>query len=207
MDRCMLKTVKFPALMAALPPKARNPRIAVCAFDTTVEIPEVSTQSMPVALLIKDIGDRMIEYRLHEGRLYKSTWMSPETLLLRHEQHVLDSRDHNLMTGKIMRDMRRAVAHVEDLREDKFWPANARYLLKSGMSAEMGLNAPILTGTVDLQIDGKWLEAAKNTPHLEFLLDEHPSVRLARYERMTQARFAELRIVDGAIAVGVVIIG
>jgi hypothetical protein len=67
----MRRNVKFPALMAARQPKHKNPKISVCAFDTVVELAEVSPSEFPVAP-ITESGTTKTEYRLAGGKLYRS---------------------------------------------------------------------------------------------------------------------------------------
>lgn len=204
MEDVMRVNVKFPALMAARPPKYRSPKICVCAFDTVVDLEEMSQTDFPVALQVRDENQyyrdkRHIVYRTAGGRLYTDSRIDVERFLQHHADQVLDVRDRNQVTGKIMREIRREVMGAKHVNEDHLWMSSAvMQLLRSGMNSEWPLVRTILSTSSRLELDGPWRSSLAEIDHLSFL-DEDPKQRLKRYERMTQKAFSAFRIMDGKI--------
>ncbi len=195
----MRRTVKFPALMAAVPPRHTKPKMAICVFDTVVEIPVLSASDMPIAISYDRIRQDKIEYRQFGGRLYRETNKTPERLFKYHAQHVVDTRSLNPVTGAIMRDIRRQIDHVNDDRRDKFWPRDAKVLLKGGMSTEWDMAREIVDGSQYLKLDGSWRADIGKDSELGRLVAEPSQARLAEFEYLTHQAFARFVIVDGKV--------
>nr|WP_250808239.1 hypothetical protein [Neorhizobium tomejilense] len=194
----MRTTVKFPALMVAVPQRHKNPKIALGAFDTVVEIPEVADGEFPVAISHQQ-GERTVEHRFSDGKLYLKSGRSIERILQNHSVNVLDSRSWNATTGAILRDMRRAVEHISDYENQYFWPTDAKRMLASGMNTEWKEVKQVIDESHGLRMSGPWLEKARATARLAPFLTEDQDARLARYERMTKDVFSSMRALDGEV--------
>ncbi|MCS4090115.1 hypothetical protein [Rhizobium sp. BK176] len=193
----MRRNVKFPALMAARPPKHKNPKIAVCAFDTVVDLAEVSPSEFPVAI-VTEHGTSKTEYRFAGGKLYRSCHTDVDRFIERHQRQFIDSRRGNYVTGHIVRGMYRDVKNINDYAEDKFWPKSALHLLKSGMNSEWQDVRDIVEHSPNLDLWGEWQRKLPEIKHMQFLVG-NPDQRLARYERMTQEAFNAFRVMDGHV--------
>jgi hypothetical protein len=193
----MRRTVKFPALMASRPPKHRNPRITVCAFDTIVELAEVSPSDFPVAL-VTDNGTSKTEYRFTGGKLYRSFHTDIDRFIDRHQRQFVDSRRGNYVTGNIVREMYRDVRYISDYSQDKFWPKNALHLLKSGMDSEWQEVKDIVELSPTMDFWGEWQAKLPEIKDMGFLAG-NPDQRIARYERRTQEAFRAFRVMDGQV--------
>lgn len=193
----MRRNVKFPALMAAMPPKHKNPKIAVCAFDTIVDIAEVSPSEFPVAL-ITDYGTSKTEYRFAGGKLYRSCHTDVDRFIERHQGQFIDSRRANYVTGHIIREMYRDVRHVSDYGNDRFWPKSALHLLKAGMNAEWQQVKDVIEQSRSLDFWGEWQSKVTDIEHMRFLVG-NPDHRLALYEQKTQEAFQAFRVMDGQV--------
>lgn len=193
----MRRNVKFPALMAARPPKHKNPKITVCAFDTIVDIAEVSPSEFPVAL-IADHGTSKTEYRFAGGKLYRSCHIDIDRFIERHQGQFLDCRRANYVTGHIVREMYRDVRHVNDYANDRFWPKSAVHLLRDGMNSEWQQVKDIIEMSPSLDFWGEWNGKVSDIEHMRFLVG-NPDHRLARYERLTQEAFGAFRVMDGQV--------
>jgi hypothetical protein len=193
----MRRNVKFPALMAARPPKHKNPKIAVCAFDTIVDLAEVSPSEFPVAL-VTDHGTSKTEYRLAGGKLYRSCHTDIDRFIDRHQRAFIDSRRTNYVTGHIVRGMYRDVRYINDYAEDRFWPKSTLHLLKNGMNSEWQEVRDIIEQSPKIEIWGEWMSKLPAIKHMKFLVG-NPEERVARYERMAQEAFRAFRVMDGQV--------
>ncbi|MBY3432942.1 hypothetical protein HFN89_01960 [Rhizobium laguerreae] len=193
----MRRNVKFPALMAARPPKHKNPKIAVCAFDTIVELVEVSPSEFPVAL-ITETGSSKTEFRYAGGKLYRSCHVDVDRFIERHQARFIDSRRGNYVMGHIVREMYRDVKDVNDYSNDRFWPKSALHLLKSGMNSEWQDVKDIVALSPTMDLRGSWQDKVGDINHMRFLAGD-PDQRIARYERMAREAFMTYRVVDGQV--------
>lgn len=197
----MRKNVKFPALMAARPPKHKNPKISVCAFDTVVDLTELAPSDFPVAL-VSTLGTTKVEYRYSGGKLYRSCHDDVDRFIQRHQSQFVDSRrtrfsGHNV-TGHIVREMYRDVKDINDLAGDRFWPKSALHLLKNGMNAEWPDVKDIIALSPTIDLRGPWLDKVAEIEHMRFLSGD-PDRRIARYERMAHEAFSAFRVMDGQV--------
>ncbi|MDW9481708.1 hypothetical protein GOB57_23965 [Sinorhizobium meliloti] len=193
----MRKSVKFPALVAARPPKHKNPKISICAFDTVVDLTELSASEFPVALVTAS-GTSKTEYRLSGGKLYRSCHSDVDRFIERHQSQFLDSRRSNFVTGHIVREMYRDVKNINDYANDRFWPKAALHLLKNGMNCEWQDVKDILSMSPTMDLRGQWHEKVGQIDYMHFLAGD-PALRIARYERMAHEAFAAFRVMDGQV--------
>jgi hypothetical protein len=198
----MRKTVKFPALMAARPPKHKNPRISVCAFETVVDLAEISSSDFPVAL-VSTMGATKTEYRYARGKLYRSCHTDVDRFLERHESQFIDSRrsayaSSRNVTGHIVREMYRDVKNISDYSNDRFWPKSAMHLLKAGMHAEWPDVKDIIAISPTIDLRGPWLEKVAESDYMSFLSGD-PDVRIARYERKAHEAFSAFKVMNGQV--------
>ena len=197
----MRKNVKFPALMAARPPKHKNPKISVCAFDTVVDLTEVAPSEFPVAL-IATLGTTKTEYRYSGRKLYRACHTDVDRFIERHQNQFVDSRrtsfsGHNV-TGHIVREMYREVKDINDYAGDRFWPKSALHLLKNGMNTTWQDVADIIALSPTIDLRGPWLDKVAEIDHMRFLAGD-PDRRIARYERMAHEAFSAFRVMDGQV--------
>ncbi|MCV9964030.1 hypothetical protein OIU34_19300 [Pararhizobium sp. BT-229] len=193
----MRRNVKFPALMAARPPKHKNPKISVCAFDTVVELAEVTPSEFPVAIIV-DSGTTKTDYRLAGGKLYRPCHTDIDRFIKRHQGQCIDSRRGNYVTGHIVRKMYRDVMNINDYSNDRFWPKSALHLLKTGMNTEWKDVREIIDQSPSIDLRGPWLEKVAQIDYMSFLAGD-PDQRIARYERMTHQAFSAYRVMDGQV--------
>lgn len=189
--------VKFPALMAARPPKHKNPKISVCAFDTVVDLAEVSSSEIPVALIVSQ-GAARTEYRFADGKLYRNCNADVDRFITHHQGQFIDSRRGNYVTGHIVRGMYRDVQYINDYANDRFWPKSALHLLKAGMNTEWQDVKDIITQSPLLDLRGPFMEKVAQTDYLRFLAED-PDRRISRYERMTHEAFSAFKVIDGKV--------
>jgi hypothetical protein len=195
----MRRNVKFPALMAAKPPKHKNPKISVCAFDTIVDIAEVASSEFPVALVVAHATTKT-EYRLSDGKVYRSCNVDIDRFIQRHQSQFIDCRQGNYVTGHIVRGMYRDVQNVSDYANDRFWPKSALHLLKNGMNDEWQDVKDIITQSPLLDLRGPFMEKVKQIDYkYMWFLNEDPDERMARYERMTHDAFSAFKVMDGKV--------
>lgn len=193
----MRRNVKFPALMAARPPKHKNPKISVCAFDTVVDLAEVSPSEFPVALIVEQ-GTTKTEYRLTGGKLYRSCHADIDRFIQRHQAQFIDSRRGNYVTGHIVRGMYRDVKNINDYANDRFWPKSALHLLKNGMNTEWTDVKDIINQSPLLDLRGPFMEKVAQIDYMRFMAED-PDLRIARYERMAHEAFSAYRVMDGQV--------
>lgn len=193
----MRRNVKFPALMAARPPKHKNPKISVCAFDTVVDLAEVSPSEFQVALIVAQ-GTTKTEYRLAGGKLYRSCHTDIDRFIQRHQTQFVDSRRGNYVMGHIVRGMYRDVKNINDYANDRFWPKSALHLLRNGMNTEWADVKDIIAQSPSLDLHGPFLEKVAQIDYMRFLAED-PDRRIARYERMAHEAFSAYKVMDGNV--------
>jgi hypothetical protein len=189
--------VKFPALMAARPPKHKNPKISVCAFDTIVDIGEVSPSEFPVAIIAHHPASKT-EYRTIGGKLYRSRDTDIDRFVERCHRLAVDSRRDNHITGHILREMHRQIEKINDYTEDRFWPKAAKHLLRSGMDTAYAQVQEIVSQSPLIDLRGPWTGRVGEIAHMRFLAGD-PDQRLSMYERMTHDAFRAVKVMDGQV--------
>lgn len=190
--------VKYPALIVALPQRHKNPKLSLALFDTSVDIPEVGAEDMPMAITC-ETSSSTLEWRVCGGRLYRDSGLTFERLLKRHAENLLSARDHSRITGPIMRQMKRDIEHIDDYADDTFWPAGLKRFMSAGLQPEYPEFKQIIGESAVLRLDGPWLDAASGNKKLAPFLSERTDDRIARYEKMTRDVFSSMRILEGAV--------
>jgi hypothetical protein len=92
----MRRTIHFPAVFPATPPRHTGPKTVVAFVEGEVEIPEIHPVEAPVCIMVEDrdfiYGERAgTEYRVHEGRFLRDTGIAADEFGL-DEAHSLDKR-------------------------------------------------------------------------------------------------------------------
>ena len=193
----MRRTVKYPALMIGRPPRHKNPRIAICALDTEVEVEEMDRSEFPVAA--RAVGRTTKDFRSHGGKLFCNTFRDVERFFRMHGEHCLDSRTSNSVTGHLVRDMHTKLSEARLYDDALFWPPGMRDLLRRGgdlqtyqpvrTSVEQSANVSFLSGSGGIEAlerKGGWLAG-------------DPATRMAAYERAAREAFGAFRILEGAV--------
>lgn len=119
----MKATWSFPALVRAVPPNPKEERLCLVSNEAEFEIKEIELGSMPLVMLATvHYQPEKVEYRLHNGQLYKSIDEYDEVLEIEHEyQDTLaygSTHVYRELADEIMDIMKSGTVNA--------WPKNAQ---------------------------------------------------------------------------------
>lgn len=119
----MKATWSFPALVRAIAPNPKEERLCLVSKDHEFEIKEIELSSMPLVMLATvHYQPEKVEYRLHNGQLYKSIDEYDEVLDVEHESQ--DTMAYG--STHVYRELADEIVDIMKSGTVKTWPKNAQ---------------------------------------------------------------------------------